>query len=956
MRVSGTDARGDADLVRAAQAGDAQALEALVRRSVPLVYNLVGRALGGGQDVDDLVQETMLRVLGALGGLREPERYRSWLVTIALRQVRDRWRSGSAAPEAAADLAALEERRPQAGVRFEEWAIWRLRLGGQRRETAVAAAWLDEQHRHTAALWWLEVAGELTRSEVAGALGVGAAHAAVRVQRMREQLDVCRAVVRALEAHGATAPGDGCDLLGSLVDGWDGVPSALMRKRLARHLRACPSCRRFGEGLVPAEGLLTGLGLVPLPPGLDAHLSGALAGIPTGPGTTTATGSGGHAAGTGRHGADAAVRGARAARRAGRARPSLQALAVKSTVGAAAVAAAAAAVAVALPPRQDLASAHPSAPSPSAAVRSAAAAPVPQPRPQSSAVPTRTSRSQRSAPAMADTGYPVPARPARPTGRTYYVSPGGSDRNPGTSPRAPLRTIQRAADLTAPGDTVSVMNGTYTEAREGLDVVRITRSGGPGRPITYQAYPGHHPVIHPVTGWNGISVSGASYITVRGLDIRGTRASLSLADAERHSVPGRPAFNTNCLSAAKGYRSFPHHLTITGNLVHDCPGAGISVADADHVTIDRNRVHSTSWYTAYGTSGISVLRARDVDRGDPSRYKIRVTRNVSYDNETKVKWDGCHCYSDGNGIIIDTLKDKDGKGPDYRGRVLVAGNVSFDNGGSGIHSFKGIHVDIVNNTAFMNGRSPRMKYYGDIFAANSTDVRLLDNIAYARPGGYVNSKSRNVRVTYDYNVYYNGRRPEVKGPHDIVADPLFARPGTVFGEADFRLRPHSPAVGTGLPFPAAQGSGTARGGRRAPDRGALLSGVPLGGAAGGLPAPVVSGPGGADGPAPGADGPAAGTKGSAAGAAGPKDGTGAGTTARPGSGAVAAPSGKGGATEHAAEAGALPAGQAPADSPADGGRTLAHTGADLAPLGAGAAALVAGGVLFLGARRRRRRS
>src|SRR5690348_581584 len=43
---------------------------------------------------------------------------------------------------------------------------------------------------------------------------------------------------------------------------------------------------------------------------------------------------------------------------------------------------------------------------------------------------------------------------------TYYVSATGSDTNSGTSTTAPFLTIQKAANLTQPGDTVNVMNGT----------------------------------------------------------------------------------------------------------------------------------------------------------------------------------------------------------------------------------------------------------------------------------------------------------------------------------------------------------------------------------------------------------------------------------------------------------------------------------------------------------------
>lgn len=88
--------RPDVAVVVAARAGDRQASEQLVRDSLPLVYNIVGRALDGHSDVDDVVQETMLRVLNGLPGLERPDRFRSWLVAIAVRQVRDRWRSRQA--------------------------------------------------------------------------------------------------------------------------------------------------------------------------------------------------------------------------------------------------------------------------------------------------------------------------------------------------------------------------------------------------------------------------------------------------------------------------------------------------------------------------------------------------------------------------------------------------------------------------------------------------------------------------------------------------------------------------------------------------------------------------------------------------------------------------------------------------------------------------------------------
>lgn len=76
------------ELVRAAMSGDPWARDPMIAAHVPLVYNVVGRALNGHHDVDGLVQETMLRALDGLGGLRDPDEFRPWLVAIAVGGVR----------------------------------------------------------------------------------------------------------------------------------------------------------------------------------------------------------------------------------------------------------------------------------------------------------------------------------------------------------------------------------------------------------------------------------------------------------------------------------------------------------------------------------------------------------------------------------------------------------------------------------------------------------------------------------------------------------------------------------------------------------------------------------------------------------------------------------------------------------------------------------------------------
>jgi RNA polymerase sigma factor (sigma-70 family) len=261
--MSTQDAVETAILVTAAREGDTHAQDALVNAYLPLVYNIVGRALNGSVDVDDVVQETMLRALDGLGELRTPERFRSWLVAIAMNQVRAHWQNRRFAPgtmEEAADLA-------DPGADFVDLTVVQLQLAGQRQETARATRWLEPDDRGLLSLWWLECAGELTRAEVAAALDLSPQHAAVRVQRMKAQLEAARVVVRALDARPR------CEELRVVLASWDGRPSALWRKRIARHARGCARCSGLWSGLMPAEGLLAGLALVAVSSALLAKLS-----------------------------------------------------------------------------------------------------------------------------------------------------------------------------------------------------------------------------------------------------------------------------------------------------------------------------------------------------------------------------------------------------------------------------------------------------------------------------------------------------------------------------------------------------------------------------------------------------------------------------------------------------------------------------------------------------------
>jgi RNA polymerase sigma factor (sigma-70 family) len=232
--------------VIAARGGDREALDALLAEYLPLLYNIVGRAMNGHADVDDVVQETMLRAVRGIGELRDPAAFRSWLVAVAVRQVRDHF---SARQFKARQLTLVGGPVPEVAdpeADFVDLTIARLGLSGQRRETAEATRWLDDEDRELLALWWQEAAGTLDRSAVASGLGMSPAHTAVRIGRMKERLTTARLVVRAL---GARPP---CDALAEVAAGWDFAPSPLWRKRLARHARDCQRCGSYLTDMVGA--------------------------------------------------------------------------------------------------------------------------------------------------------------------------------------------------------------------------------------------------------------------------------------------------------------------------------------------------------------------------------------------------------------------------------------------------------------------------------------------------------------------------------------------------------------------------------------------------------------------------------------------------------------------------------------------------------------------------------
>jgi hypothetical protein len=426
----------------------------------------------------------------------------------------------------------------------------------------------------------------------------------------------------------------------------------------------------------------------------------------------------------------------------------------------------------------------------------------------------------------------------------FYVNPKGDDKNDGRTEKTAFADPQKAVDLAQPGDIILLMEGTHQRAPTSSihdGVVAFRKGGTPAAWISLKNYPGHKPVLKS-DAWNTIKIGrgngkepstgpALAYIEVRGLHIRGNADTIKQEHPELIEKVN-PLTNGNGISGSGGDEANPpHHLRFADNLVEYCSGGGIGTGDCDWVTIENNTVRNNSWWVVYATSGVSLLGTKNFDSAD-NAYKMLIRNNTVSGNRCFVKWKQVSKISDGNGIIVDSnYVPKANRA--YLGRTLIQNNLSFNNGGSGIHAFKSHRVDIVNNTAYYNGASPELGW-GQIFVQVSDDMRIKNNILVSRPGQPINSVGKDggdqnsTNVVRSNNVYFGGLTPKSMGEGDVLADPMFVNASADPKVADFHVKPGSPALKSGWtgPFlPLLDLDGKPRPVAVAPDRGAYQHGT-----------------------------------------------------------------------------------------------------------------------------------
>ncbi|GAX41750.1 Parallel beta-helix repeat protein [Tolypothrix sp. NIES-4075] len=320
------------------------------------------------------------------------------------------------------------------------------------------------------------------------------------------------------------------------------------------------------------------------------------------------------------------------------------------------------------------------------------------------------------------------ASPAN-NGSAYYVSTNGSDDNPGTSDK-PWKTVNHAVneDILKAGDTILVQPGTYTE------LITLGKSGN----------------------------SESGNITLK------ANGNVTLRDPD----PINGGFREGVIqSAGKGY------WNIDGFRIENTSWAGISLRDANNITVQNNHTYET------GSSGIIVMPETYYGGGESeiTSKNIKVLNNTV--ERANWRWQGNGDENgtqealsiwgvDGFEVANNTLNQGNREGIDIKtgsrngsvhnnsitGAALVEGTPRGYQGGPAIYldgnRANSFNVDIYDNVVFNNTAdgiviADEVPSEGDV-----SNIRVYNNVVYGNGiqgmnGGQgigVGSNVRNVEI------------------------------------------------------------------------------------------------------------------------------------------------------------------------------------------------------------------
>jgi hypothetical protein len=418
-----------------------------------------------------------------------------------------------------------------------------------------------------------------------------------------------------------------------------------------------------------------------------------------------------------------------------------------------------------------------------------------------------------------------------------------SDANPG-SESLPWATIQHAANVAQPGDTVIVYPGSYGR-------VAIDHGGSAGNYITFKGatipdqslvdpealfdpqdpapVPGN-PGLNAVTrGFELDPPYGSSepvaYVRIENFEVTDIHAAgvsgqggIFLQETEHVQIVRNFIHDINPDPASYGYigvRGSGHdnvYVVVKANTLYRVQGTGISVVGRNWLVEGNELSHGVDAHTGTGAhvggdsdamrffgSGHAIRNNTMHDYLDSEQYgdpHIDCFQTFSVYPDSQFAYDilieGNYCANFGQMLMIEDSSEAEGTGNKVH-HITFRNNVFWRARANAINGSRADYFTFVNNVIADS-------HYAGIGLINTPYLTVLNNIFYNNDSGsQVNDQDSKVGSVWDYNVHYPDfswphKQPEFDQHSMFGVDPLFVNPES----GDFHLRVDSPAIDAGV--------------------------------------------------------------------------------------------------------------------------------------------------------------